>query len=112
MRTNIRIQDEQSFPWSGRHDSNVRPHDPQPCALPTELRPAIHGTETTFPSQRSFLPKSCDGFSSNAHRRNNLYFVYHRNTAPVSFVSTFPALVFYHFLCKNGMNFCLERFIR
>src|SRR3990167_2374596 len=28
-----------NFHLSGRHDLNVRPHDPQPCALPTELRP-------------------------------------------------------------------------
>ena len=25
--------------WSGREDSNLRPHGPEPCALPTELRP-------------------------------------------------------------------------
>ena len=28
--------------WGGRRDSNPRPQGPQPCALPTELRPPCH----------------------------------------------------------------------
>lgn len=30
-----------SMLWSGRLDSNQRPHGPKPCALPTVLRPVV-----------------------------------------------------------------------
>ena len=33
---------EIDFNLVGRHESNVRPHDPKPRALPTEPRPEIY----------------------------------------------------------------------
>ncbi len=40
---------------SGCRELNSEPHAPKACTLPIELHPASSGTETTFPSQRSFL---------------------------------------------------------
>ena len=33
------MKNEELESWGGRRDLNPRPQGPQPCALPTELRP-------------------------------------------------------------------------
>ena|GEM_PF-4313901 len=34
--------------WSGREDSNLRPHEPESCVLATELLPAKENLATGF----------------------------------------------------------------
>ena len=81
--------------WSGRLDSNQRPHGPEPCALPSALRPVnnfqmvgkagIEPAISRTPSERSTsepLPEK-EQSKSTTH----IFYHYFSNSSSVSFIS-------------------------